>query len=150
MSGTHKIITPEKIGCYNDKVLVRKRGLEPGSGHFCDSSNTRHSHENPGQPCTQHGNFQNVPNQYALDVRTDSDICQKCGVAFPATKFTQGLHKNNTRVEGIDAGLLADIPSELHQVIVHWSKLPQHIQDGIKATLRGFLLASIDTILTLL
>jgi hypothetical protein len=110
-----------------------------------DSDPARREHENIGQPCTQPGSHQHVTDRNNPDVQTVPVVCQNCGATLPTTKITQEVHKNNTSVEGQGAALLADIPSELRQVVIHWHKMPQYIKDGIKATLQGFLLASGNT-----
>ena len=125
--------------------MVRKRGLEPQSRSLAASSNARRKHENAGHSPTQPGQYQDVADEDDPDIRTQPVVCQTCGAVFPTTKITQGVHKNNTRAEGAKAAPLADMPSELRSVIIQWPELPQHIKDGIKITLQGFLSASRDT-----
>ncbi len=122
-----------------------KRGLEPESHHLPGSSNARRKHETAGHSPTQPGQYQDVADEDDPDIQTQPVVCQTCGAVFPTTKITQGLHKNNTRGEGADAAPLADMPSELRSVLTQWPELPQHIKDGIKITLQGFLSASRDT-----
>ena len=122
-----------------------KRGLEPQGRDLTGSSNARHKHENAGHSPAQPGQYQDVADEDDPDIQTQPVVCQTCGAVFPTTKITQGLHKNNTRGEGTDATPLADIPPELRSVLTQWPELPQHIKDGIKITLQGFLSASRDT-----